>query len=189
MKKRMGATHFLMKTLPKVATEIALCVPTYNLDARLEHRRRARAARSDQRIVAGTHRPTPTEMGMRRPRIAQSPRSGCPFNNFFSNWVSGAGLGASAGVYSVGFDIFTRPRPLTDFQGRLYGAALKHVGSPLLAGWFDIDQGPLRQNWRPVAVRSLAGGRHMLLPGAPNPWTAITGRTVMITRPSPSSIL
>jgi hypothetical protein len=27
----MGATHFLMKTLPKVATEMALCVLTYNL--------------------------------------------------------------------------------------------------------------------------------------------------------------
>ena len=31
MKLRMGATHFLMKTLPKVATEMALCVLTYNL--------------------------------------------------------------------------------------------------------------------------------------------------------------
>ena len=28
---RMGATHFLMKTLPKVATEMALHVPAYNL--------------------------------------------------------------------------------------------------------------------------------------------------------------
>ena len=31
MKLRMGATHFLCKTLPKVATEMALCVLTYNL--------------------------------------------------------------------------------------------------------------------------------------------------------------
>ena len=31
MKMRVGATHFLMKTLPKVATEMALCVLTYNL--------------------------------------------------------------------------------------------------------------------------------------------------------------
>src|SRR5215472_2698258 len=31
MKMRMGATQFLMKTLPKVATEMALCVLTYNL--------------------------------------------------------------------------------------------------------------------------------------------------------------
>ena len=27
----MGAAHFLMKTLPKVATEMAICVLTYNL--------------------------------------------------------------------------------------------------------------------------------------------------------------
>ena len=31
MKMRMGATHFLCKTLPKVATEMALCVLTYNM--------------------------------------------------------------------------------------------------------------------------------------------------------------
>jgi hypothetical protein len=31
MKMRMGATHFLCKTLPKVATEMAICVLTYNL--------------------------------------------------------------------------------------------------------------------------------------------------------------
>jgi transposase len=31
IKARMGATHFLMKTLPKVASEMALCVLAYNL--------------------------------------------------------------------------------------------------------------------------------------------------------------
>jgi hypothetical protein len=31
LKMRMGATHFLTKTLPKVATEMAICVLTYNL--------------------------------------------------------------------------------------------------------------------------------------------------------------
>src|SRR5258705_3437729 len=31
LKMRMGATHFLMKTLPKVATEMALHVLAYNL--------------------------------------------------------------------------------------------------------------------------------------------------------------
>ena len=31
MKARMGATHFLTKTLPTVATEMALCVLAYNL--------------------------------------------------------------------------------------------------------------------------------------------------------------
>ena len=32
---RMGATHFLYKTLPKVATEMALCVLTYNFTREL----------------------------------------------------------------------------------------------------------------------------------------------------------
>jgi len=31
LKMRMGATHFLMKTLPKVAGEMALSVLAYNL--------------------------------------------------------------------------------------------------------------------------------------------------------------
>ena len=31
IKMRMGATHFLCKTLPKVATEMALAVLSYNL--------------------------------------------------------------------------------------------------------------------------------------------------------------
>jgi transposase len=31
MKARMGSTHFLMKRLPKVATEMALHVLAYNL--------------------------------------------------------------------------------------------------------------------------------------------------------------
>ncbi len=31
IKARMGATHFLMKTLPEVATEMALSVLAYNL--------------------------------------------------------------------------------------------------------------------------------------------------------------
>ena len=31
LKMRIGATHFLMKTLPKVATEMALHVLAYNL--------------------------------------------------------------------------------------------------------------------------------------------------------------
>jgi hypothetical protein len=31
MKARMGATHFLTKTLPRVAAEMALSVLTYNL--------------------------------------------------------------------------------------------------------------------------------------------------------------
>jgi hypothetical protein len=46
MKMRMGATHFLTKTLPKVATEMALR-PHLQSDARLEHCRCARGTRSD----------------------------------------------------------------------------------------------------------------------------------------------
>ena len=39
MKARMGATHFLTKTLPKVAAEMALSVLAYNLTTGHEHRR------------------------------------------------------------------------------------------------------------------------------------------------------
>ncbi len=31
MKGRMGATHFLTKTLPKVAAEVTICALAYNL--------------------------------------------------------------------------------------------------------------------------------------------------------------
>jgi hypothetical protein len=44
MKARMGATHFLMKTLPKVAAEMALSVLAYNGH---EHRRHHAADRGD----------------------------------------------------------------------------------------------------------------------------------------------
>jgi hypothetical protein len=37
MKVRMGATHFLTKTLPKVAAEMALSVLAYNFDTGPEH--------------------------------------------------------------------------------------------------------------------------------------------------------
>ena len=44
LKMRMGATHFSMKTLPKVATEMALHVLAY---ARDEHLRYQTVSRSD----------------------------------------------------------------------------------------------------------------------------------------------
>src|SRR5215471_14532175 len=53
------------------------------------------------------------------PEATQVPpkaRSGCPFDNFFSNWASGARLGASAGVHIPGFDISTQPRPRSDIS-------------------------------------------------------------------------
>ena len=51
MKARMGATHFLMKTLPKVATEMALSRARLQSDARHEHRRRQAADRGDRGLT------------------------------------------------------------------------------------------------------------------------------------------
>ena len=50
LKMRMGATHFLMKTLPKVATEMALCGARLQSDARDQHRRRAAAHCGDEGV-------------------------------------------------------------------------------------------------------------------------------------------
>jgi hypothetical protein len=47
-------------------------------------------------------------------------RSGCPLNEFFSNWACGARLVASAAAHSARFDISTRPRR---------GAENDHAGS------------------------------------------------------------
>jgi len=51
MKMRMGATHFLTKTLPKVATEMALCVLTYKFDTCTEHCRRRAADGGNPRLA------------------------------------------------------------------------------------------------------------------------------------------
>ena len=45
----MGATHFLMKTLPKVATEMALSVLAYNL-TRVMNKRAGRARNNPDQI-------------------------------------------------------------------------------------------------------------------------------------------
>jgi transposase len=50
IKARMGATHFLMKTLPRVAAEMALHVLAYNL-TRAEHRRHPAAHGGDQGVI------------------------------------------------------------------------------------------------------------------------------------------
>ena len=47
LKMRMGATHFLCKSLPKVATEMALMRARLQHDARAEYRRHQAAARGD----------------------------------------------------------------------------------------------------------------------------------------------
>ena len=54
LKMRMGATHFLMKTLPKVATEMALQRARLQSDARHEYRRYRGVAGSDQSVRAET---------------------------------------------------------------------------------------------------------------------------------------
>ena len=52
LKMRMGATHFLMKRLPKVATEMALHVLAYNLLRVMKHHRYSTAPGGDEGIVA-----------------------------------------------------------------------------------------------------------------------------------------
>ena len=51
IKARMGATHFLMKTLPRVASEMALHVLAYNLTRVMNHRHSA-THHSDEGIVS-----------------------------------------------------------------------------------------------------------------------------------------
>jgi hypothetical protein len=51
LKMRMGATHFLMKTLPCVAAEMALHVLGLQSHARHEHHRDPTAHGGDQGIV------------------------------------------------------------------------------------------------------------------------------------------
>jgi hypothetical protein len=53
LKMRMGATHFLMKTLPEVASEMALSVLAYNLTGH-EYRRYKGVAGTDQSVSGET---------------------------------------------------------------------------------------------------------------------------------------
>jgi Transposase DDE domain len=65
IKARMGATHFLMKTLPRVASEMALHVLAYNPHACHEHHGHPAADDGDEGIVksknncAAPHRRAP----------------------------------------------------------------------------------------------------------------------------------
>jgi hypothetical protein len=103
MKMRMGATHFLMKTLPKVATEMALCVLTYNLTRVMKHRRCARGTRSDQGIGLGTPIVTRTRDVHEAAQDRSEGRLGCPLKIFY-NWISPATL---AGAYTSGCPLHT----------------------------------------------------------------------------------
>jgi hypothetical protein len=54
IKARMGATHFLMKTLPRVSGEVALHGPRPQSHSRHEHRGQQRADRSDPGLRSRT---------------------------------------------------------------------------------------------------------------------------------------
>ena len=70
LKMRMGATHFLMKRLPNVATEMALNVLAYNL-TRNEHRRHQAAPGGNPGVKSSccyAHRVT-VQVAQRSPRL------------------------------------------------------------------------------------------------------------------------
>ena len=54
----MGATHFLMKTLPRLAAEMALHVLAYNIDPRYEHHGCSPAPGGNEGIIAADMRPS-----------------------------------------------------------------------------------------------------------------------------------
>ena len=58
IKARMGATHFLMKTLPRVATEMALHVLAYKSHARHKHHRHPTAHGGHEGIIATDTKPS-----------------------------------------------------------------------------------------------------------------------------------
>ena len=66
IKARMGATHFLMKTLPRVASEMALHVLAYNLTRVMEHHGCPNAHGGDDGIVS-----------IRKINAPQQPRRPC----------------------------------------------------------------------------------------------------------------
>jgi hypothetical protein len=70
IKARMGATHFLMKTLPRVAAEMALHVLAYNPDPRHEHHGYPTAPGGDEGIVVADMRPS----AVAEPRIRNTSR-------------------------------------------------------------------------------------------------------------------
>ena len=66
IKARMGATHFLMKTLPRVASEMALHVLAYNLDLKRSSRPLSICAATDGRtlLIASSARPNSGERNL-----------------------------------------------------------------------------------------------------------------------------
>ena len=112
MKARMGATHFLTKTLPKVATEMALSRARLQSDARHEHRRRQAADRGDGRLrhpsVGGCASSEPLRMRTERPRL--------PPERNRKNMLETAALRRDRPVKAARHPlrrVITRPRPIS----------------------------------------------------------------------------
>ena len=80
MKARVGATHFLTRTLPKVAAEMALSVLAYNLTRVLTHHRNQADDRRDRSLrqpsaLSSQNQPS-LEIVFTRPRPEAEQRDG-----------------------------------------------------------------------------------------------------------------
>ena len=75
IKARMGATHFLMKTLPRVASEMALHVLAYNHDPGHEHHGHSAAHGRDE----GLAKPEKRLLNATRPKLLRFDTSGKAF--------------------------------------------------------------------------------------------------------------
>jgi len=71
----MGATHFLMKTLPRVASEMALHVLAYNLTRGHEHHGHSAAHGRDE----GLAKPEKRLLNATRPKLLRFDTSGKAF--------------------------------------------------------------------------------------------------------------
>ena len=76
IKARMGATHFLMKTLPRVTSEMALHVLAYNITRVIEHHQGVRPLHGGDDGVAFDLKNQTRLNNPEHPRAAYSPAFG-----------------------------------------------------------------------------------------------------------------
>jgi hypothetical protein len=117
LKMRMGATHFLMKRLPKVATEMALHVLACNL-TRVMNILGVEAPHRGDPDVRGAHR-----IGMRIGASLTPDRANHVDSS--SQLRQHAKLSLASPV-SLGRNVFTRPRPRAD----IYSPPIEMANSP-----------------------------------------------------------
>ena len=86
MKARMGATHFLTKTLPKVAAEMALSVLAYNLNTGHEHCRGQTPDRCDRGL---RHTRVLAASANIPEAVLTRPRSKADIGHSLPGWVTG----------------------------------------------------------------------------------------------------